>query len=1412
MPDFKSSPSPTLAQMIDRHNVQTFAPNTSIQDMLWAFEPQHIFRLQQTEAGWGGSSACCAILEADQLIGVLLPSQIIPLIAAQQNLAAVLAKDLMLDPPRVIGVAQLKNPLKVLDVMHCQGLNLLTVKNEDQHWQGFIARECLQRSLWSETLLNVRQVEDIMMKKITLLPATTSLLQAARTMVEMETKLLMVTMEAPAANQRGLSRSFLTEADLLLAYSTDVDFATESVQSLVLEAAIAVTRKDSLLEVAQKLTQGGQQQAMVVDQGGSLQGAITLEQILQALDPLALHWQAHRLQQRLGKLERQVEQHQSAPNLIPPRNAPYRVLLIENVLGESTLLSHLLNPPDNSEMSFQVIQVDNLTTAIAQLEIDDYDLVIMDLNLPDSQGLESFETLKPHCHDLPIILLIEDKTNQESVAKQCLQKGAQDYILRSLCEGKSQTEREILMRSFRYVLEHHDVQHQLKQQHRQLAGLNQQLQQEITAKTEIADRLESTTIQVKTIFETIADIVFVIHPVTWEIQRVSSDRSQNYPTRLDPPQATLQFLQQHQTELQPLVERAIDNPKTLYHEYCLQPDTNSSTLWFSASISAVNPHQVIWVAHDITPIKQAQQELFAYQQELEIKVQQRTQELKILNATLSAEINRRKFTEAELRQERNFLSTLFNLAGALFVVLDQHGRIIRFNPACEQLTGYKFDEVFGKYVWDLFLRAEDMVGMMHEFRCLLADKAPRVYEMDWRTKFGQLHRISWSDTVLLNEDGNVRYVISTGMDISDRQAFEMTLKTLNQELESRVEQRTNVLEHIEQNLRRQLAAVDAAVDAIAILQQGNFISVNPAFLNLFGYPHCVSLSGHPWQEILFAPNEQERLNIEVLPQLEHHKSWQGEAIARRQNGTTFIQEISLTVTADDDLICVCRDITTRNEAETKLRATEVLLRAQYLNFPIPTYTWQHRDGDFYLINYNTAAEAANDNQLQEFVGQRSSDIYSEDHAIHQNIRTCFETKSTFEKELQSQYQSPKKTKLLLRYLVVTYVYIAPDLVMVHTQDLTERKRAESEVKESQAFLRQVIDNDPNLIFVKDRQGYFLLANQAVADIYGTTITDLIGKRDADFNSNAVEIEHFSQDDQRTLNNEQPIVIDEEQVTDAQGQVRYFRTIKIPLKNSGENHYSRVLGVASEISQQRLAKIELEKALAQERELNHLKSRFIDTASHEFRTPLTVILGATQILEAYYDQLPEARRTKHLQNIQKNVDRIRQLIDDVLTMSRLESGKLKCERQSVDLPSLCRDLLEEIKLGIGKDHQIELITEGAIATPLQLDPSLLQHILSNLLSNACKYSKPPNLVTLHILGTEDTIRFTITDQGIGIPQEDQVHLFESFYRASNTQSIPGTGLGLNIVQEYVHLHGGSISFTSQMDEGSQFIVTIPINPE
>lgn len=241
-------------------------------------------------------------------------------------------------------------------------------------------------------------------------------------------------------------------------------------------------------------------------------------------------------------------------------------------------------------------------------------------------------------------------------------------------------------------------------------------------------------------------------------------------------------------------------------------------------------------------------------------------------------------------------------------------------------------------------------------------------------------------------------------------------------------------------------------------------------------------------------------------------------------------------------------------------------------------------------------------------------------------------------------------------------------------------------------------------------------------------------------------------------------------------------------------------------------LQISKAREQaEREINELKSRFISMTSHEFRTPLTAILGTTELIKHYGQGWDTEKQHSYLDRIQRNVKHMTGLLDDVLVLSKADVGKTEFNPVSIDLTVFCSSLVEEFQLNTKRGQKIEYVLEGKQTTCFS-DEKILRQILSNLLSNAIKYSPESSIVCFTVTFSNDEVIFLIKDQGIGIPESDQPHLFESFQRATNVGQIQGTGLGLAIVKKSVELHQGTITFESTASQGTTFIVRLPITAE
>jgi signal transduction histidine kinase len=248
-------------------------------------------------------------------------------------------------------------------------------------------------------------------------------------------------------------------------------------------------------------------------------------------------------------------------------------------------------------------------------------------------------------------------------------------------------------------------------------------------------------------------------------------------------------------------------------------------------------------------------------------------------------------------------------------------------------------------------------------------------------------------------------------------------------------------------------------------------------------------------------------------------------------------------------------------------------------------------------------------------------------------------------------------------------------------------------------------------------------------------------------------------------------------------------------------------------EQRVAKRteDLHVALARERELGEMKSNFVSLVSHEFRTPLGVIMSAADVLHRYFERLAPEKRARHLDMILKSTRNLAELIEEVLLLGRVEEGRMQFTPVAIDLEKTCRALCDEVK----SDTNAACPIEFAAAVPLAgavSDEGILRHILTNLMSNAVKYSEPGRPVELSASRSNGDVVFAVRDHGIGIPAEDRQRLFTSFTRGSNVGNRPGTGLGLVVVHRCVQLHGGSIAIDSAVGEGTTVTVKLPAFPE
>lgn len=382
-------------------------------------------------------------------------------------------------------------------------------------------------------------------------------------------------------------------------------------------------------------------------------------------------------------------------------------------------------------------------------------------------------------------------------------------------------------------------------------------------------------------------------------------------------------------------------------------------------------------------------------------------------------------------------------------------------------------------------------------------------------------------------------------------------------------------------------------------------------------------------------------------------------------------------------------------------------------------------------------------------------------------------------------------------------------------DISARKKAEAQLiegerqlRESEARMRALYESVSAAVVVQDERG-FVQINPASLRLFGAVSPDeILGRQPSDLSpprqpdgedsatasrrhverARANGVERFSWQARRLDGAEFPVEV-----------------TLTALQLDGRPVLQAVI---IDLTERRRAEAELLRTLERERELGELKSNFVSLVSHEFRTPLEIIMSSVDNLDRYHDRLPPVKRQQLLQTVNRAVRRMAGMMEEVLVLGRLETDGMTFKPTELELGSFCRRLCDEIESATGGrcPVRVELNAPSELATG---DESLLRHIFTNLLSNAVKYSPPGQPVAFTVSRRGEWAVCRVVDQGCGIPEADQKRLFEAFHRGSNVQHVPGTGLGLLIVRRCVELHGGDLRFDSSEGRGATFEVVLPL---
>lgn len=373
-----------------------------------------------------------------------------------------------------------------------------------------------------------------------------------------------------------------------------------------------------------------------------------------------------------------------------------------------------------------------------------------------------------------------------------------------------------------------------------------------------------------------------------------------------------------------------------------------------------------------------------------------------------------------------------------------------------------------------------------------------------------------------------------------------------------------------------------------------------------------------------------------------------------------------------------------------------------------------------------------------------------------------------------------------------------------SRDVSDRKAAEAALKESEEKYRRLIESMRGGLAVYDVHDRVTYVNDRACELLGYSRAEILGTRPYDHvDPTAAEAikGHLSQ--RRQLQGT-PYELT---IRRKDGRPAHLLISGSPLLDKA-GAYNGSMVITTDITVQKQAEDALRQALAKEKELNELKSRFVSMASHEFRTPLATILALTETLSAYRHKLSDAQIEQRFDKIKEQIQHLKAIMEDVLLLARMQARRVEFNPVELDLDALCRNVLDEFQ-GLRNVKPRVAYRSHAAGCLAPLDAKLMRQIISNLVSNAIKYSPDDQPIVLTLEFTPDLLHLTLRDQGIGIPAADLPHLFEPFHRAANVGNIAGTGLGLVITKEAVELHGGTISVDSQVNQGTTFVIQLPV---
>lgn len=773
--------------------------------------------------------------------------------------------------------------------------------------------------------------------------------------------------------------------------------------------------------------------------------------------------------------------------------------------------------------------------------------------------------------------------------------------------------------------------------------------------------------------------------------------------------------------------------------------------------------------------------------------QQQDKQLKQQNENLEQRVAER--TQA-IRQLSTLNQAILKHAGQAIVSTDIYGVVLTANQATETLTGFTADELIGRMVQLSIGPGDNGIPSLsythqrsldlpvHATRTELATQGYFTQECIVLGKDNRQVPVLLVSSVLQDQDGTTIGYVGIATDISPLKEAQQLLLQKNRELNTFFE---------------------GALDMHCISDsQGRLLTINQAFLSALDYSEA-ELMAIPFLYLIH-PDEQKVVYQQCLSNILHQPVRNQINQFRKKDGTYRIIEWNA-IGIDELVYGSARDITERQRAENQLRnlnqrlrlATQAAGQGVWENdFVQDCLVWDDRLWAMHRL------EPVRD-------GWRFADYLA---MIHPDDRASFlaSYQQSFTQDTLRNVTRIIQPGGAVRYLENSGLVIRDPQgkalrAIGVSWDVTQSTLAEAALRESEQRFQEIAENVDEVFWIHSVEPFELLyINSAYERVFGISSQDEV-TGDYSFLHTVLEEDRDRVRAEFDKYQQGQEVLVQCRVQGNHPQIRWIQ-IRTFIMRDKQGIALRYIGIVNDITSQKETEFVLQQSLQREQELNQLKSQFVSIASHEFRTPLTTIQSSVDLIKLYLN-LPtvKARRPiqTHLEVIQQEIARLSELLYDLLTIGKIEAGKVPFNPSMVDIPGLCEQLITTHFSQRVDQRKVKVQRVGRPRLAY-VDEVLLGHILVNLLSNAFKFSKESP--QLRVVFRERDLLVEVVDTGIGIPAHELPLLFQAFSRASNATTIPGTGLGLVIVRQFIDLHHGLLALESHEQKGSRFTVTFP----